>query len=327
MEGSVKILVTGGSGFIGSALVKGLVAEGHHVRVLDDNSRGRPRRLASVERDIELVDGDVRDPVVVDRATEGMEAVAHLAFVNGTQFFYEKPKLVLEVGVKGALNTLEAAIRHGVKRYWYTSSSEVYQTPPSVPTAEHAPMCIPDPLNPRYSYAGGKLISELLAINYGREAFDQTVIVRPHNVYGPDMGWEHVIPQMALRAKTLSEQQPDGPLRFPIQGDGSQSRAFVYIDDFVRGCMAAFLRGEDQQIYHVGTNDERTIHELAELVVHEVGRAVEIVAGDLPPGGTLRRCPGIRKVAALGYAPEVSLEEGVATTVAWYLENAGLQHA
>ena len=184
---SLKVLVTGGSGFIGSAVVKGLLKRGHSVRVLDDNSRGNPRRLVEVADDIEFMQGDVRDADAVDRATAGVDAVAHLAFVNGTEFFYTKPKLVLEVGVKGALNTLESAIKHNVPQYWLMSSSEVYQTPPMVPTDESVGFSIPDPLNPRYSYGGGKAISELMAINYGRGLFEKTIIVRPHNVFGPDM--------------------------------------------------------------------------------------------------------------------------------------------
>jgi nucleoside-diphosphate-sugar epimerase len=321
----VKILVTGGSGFIGAALVERLVGAGHAVRVLDDDSRGRPRRLEAVGKEIEFVLGDVRDPDAVDRAMKGMDAVAHLAFVNGTEFFYKKPKLVLEVGVKGALNTLESAIRHRVPRYWLMSSSEVYQTPPAVPTAEDAPYFIPDPLNPRYSYGGGKLISELLAINYGREGFEQVVVVRPHNVYGPDMGWEHVVPQFVLRAVEAARANPTGPLPFPIQGDGSQTRAFCYIDDFTEGCFLAFTGGAHLGIYHVGTPEEVSIRQVAEEVVLRFGREPKIIPGDLPEGGTPRRCPDIGKVAALGYSPRFDLAAGLALTVPWYRDNARLR--
>ena len=196
-----SILVTGGSGFIGSALVKALVRDGHSVRVLDDNSRGAPRSLREVEGDIEFIGGDIRDAAAVARAVHGMDEVHHLAFVNGTEFFYSAPELVLDVGVKGMINVIDACRSEGVGSLVLASSSEVYQTPPHVPTDEHAPLIVPDPTNPRYSYGGGKIISELMALNYGRKYFERVLIFRPHNVYGPDMGWEHVVPQFARGSK------------------------------------------------------------------------------------------------------------------------------
>ncbi|MCA9543518.1 MAG: SDR family NAD(P)-dependent oxidoreductase, partial [Myxococcales bacterium] len=189
-------LVTGGSGFIGAALVRELVAHGHSVRVLDDHSRGRPQRLADLEAKIQLVDGDVRDLDAVMAATEGCQFVWHLAYVNGTRFFYEKPDVVLEVGVKGALNTVEAALECGVERYVLASTSETYNQPTHVPTTEAERLMIPDITNPRFSYGGGKIASELLALHLGGHRGLETVIFRPHNIYGPDMGFEHVIPEI-----------------------------------------------------------------------------------------------------------------------------------
>jgi nucleoside-diphosphate-sugar epimerase len=227
-----RILVTGGTGFLGSSLVRYLIQRGCTIRVLDDDSRGNVGRLQDIRSDFEFVSGDVRDPEAVRRATKGVDAVAHLAFVNGTEFFYSKPELVLEIAVKGALNTLEAAIAENVEDYYLMSSSEVYQTPPTVPTDESAPFSIPDPLNPRYSYGGGKIISELLAINYGRKRFKRLVIVRPHNAYGPNMGNEHVIPQFALRIREAAKQHLTGSVPLSIQGDGTQTRSFIYVSDF-----------------------------------------------------------------------------------------------
>lgn len=319
-----KVLVTGGSGFIGGSMARGLLNRGYSVRVLDDNSRGNPRRLKDIIDDIEFIAGDVRDADTVDRATRGVDIVAHIAFVNGTESFYTRSKLVLEVGVKGSINTLESAIRHGVSEYWYMSSSEVYQTPPQVPTNENAPFFIPDPLNPRYSYGGGKIAGELLTINYGRDTFDRAVIVRPHNVFGPDMGFEHVIPQFTLRAVETIEATNENPVPFPIQGDGTQTRSFVYIDDFVDGGLLAFTQGEKLGIYHVGTTDERTIGDVAHTVVRYLGREIDLQPGELPKGGTYRRCPDITKVAGLGYAPKVSFDEGIRLTVDWYASNRQL---
>jgi nucleoside-diphosphate-sugar epimerase len=319
-----RILVTGGSGFIGSGLVQALVKAGHRVRVLDDNSRGSPRRLANVANDIEFIAGDIRDPVAVEKAVQGIDEVHHLAFVNGTEFFYSRPELVLDVGVRGMINVIDACRKHGIGTLVLASSSEVYQTPPKTPTDESVPLSIPDPLNPRYSYGGGKLISELLAINFGRKFFDRVLIFRPHNVYGPDMGWEHVIPQFALRLDAAAKKQPSGKLIFEIQGTGKETRSFCFIDDLVSGVMVMLEKGEHLGIYHIGAAEEIAIAELAHRIARISGREIELVAGKPVAGGTARRCPDISKLAGLGYKPRVPLSEGLKPTLEWYRRNVGL---
>ena len=319
---SRRYLVTGGAGFIGSAIVRRLLADGASVRVLDDYSRGSPRRLADVSKDVESVNGDVRNSAAVDRACSGVDSVIHLASVNGTQFFYSKPETVLEVGIKGMLNVIDAAIHHDVAELVVASSSEVYQTPEHVPTAEDAKLSIPDPLNPRYSYAGAKIASELLALNYGRKHIGRVLIFRPHNVYGPDMGEEHVIPQLTLRLLGLADGRP-GPVDLPIQGSGNETRSFVYIDDLVNGVACVIDKGTHMNIYHVGTTTEISIAELAMRIGAACGIAVRLVPSAPAAGGTPRRCPDISKLARLGYAPRVSLDAGLAKTVAWYRERPG----
>jgi len=319
-----RILVTGGSGFIGSGLVKALVRGGHRVRVLDDNSRGSPRRLSDVTEDIEFIPGDIRDPAAVMKAVQGMDEVHHLAFINGTEFFYTQPDLVLDVGVRGMVNVIDACRKYGVGSLILASSSEVYQTPPNIPTDESAPLTIPDPLNPRYSYGGGKLISELMAINFGRKYFERVLIFRPHNVYGPDMGWEHVIPQLALRLDVAARQQLTGIIRFEIQGSGQETRSFCFIDDLVAGVLVMRDKGEHLGIYHVGTMEEVSIGDLARRVAAQAGRDIDLVAGKPAPGGTARRCPDISKLGRLGYKPRVTLSDGLKPTLDWYWRNVQL---
>lgn len=118
-------LVTGGTGFLGAALVRRLLADGARVRVLDDDSRGAVGRLADLRGNFEFVKGDVRDPSAVAAAAKGVDSVCHLAFVNGTEFFYSKPELVLEVGVKGMMNVLDACLAHNIPELVLASSSEV----------------------------------------------------------------------------------------------------------------------------------------------------------------------------------------------------------
>lgn len=311
-------LVTGGSGFIGSSLVCSLVRAGHRVRVLDDNSRGSLDRLREVKDDIEFVAGDIRQAERVRQACRGMDAVCHLAYINGTEYFYSKPALVLEVGVKGMLNVLDGCRAEGVGELLLMSSSEVYQTPPIIPTPEDVPLVVPDVLQARYSYGGGKIISELLALNYGRENFSRVIVVRPHNVYGPDMGFQHVIPQFALRLEEALSAGTSTPVRFPIQGSGEETRSFVYIDDFSRAMELVLERGEHLQVYHLGNDSEVSIAQLAHTVAEAMGTHIELQAGELLPGSTLRRCPDISKLRKLGFQPSVPLTDGVARYVSWF---------
>src|SRR5207249_846299 len=182
-------------------------------------------------------------------------------------------------------------------------------------------LSIPDPLNPRYSYAGGKIISELLALNYGRKKLRRAVIFRPHNVYGPDMGWEHVIPQLALRMHELSGESK-GTVVLPIEGSGNETRSFVFIDDLIAGLMLVLEKGEHLAIYNIGTEEEISIKQLAEEVARYFDREVRVAPGQLKAGGTLRRCPSIKRIRALGYKPVVSLKQGLAATIRWYVKHA-----
>lgn len=325
MKNPRSFLVTGGTGFIGAALVKRLVKDGFKVRVLDNNWRGKVSKLGDTFKQVEFVEADIRNSEAVIQAAQGMDCFVHLAYVNGTEFFYSQPELVLDVAVRGMLNSLDACRKNGIKQYILASSSEVYQTPPTVPTDETVPLSIPDVMNPRYSYGGGKLICELMAINYGRTGFDRVMTFRPHNVYGPDMGWEHVLPQFILRAKEAVAKHPTGPVPFEIQGDGSQTRAFVHIDDFTDGIMTMVHKGSHLGLYHIGTSEELTIRQVAEAVLKAMDREVKIIPGPEPKGATPRRCPDISRLRGLGYSPKISFQEGIRPMVDWYLKNAHLR--
>jgi nucleoside-diphosphate-sugar epimerase len=315
-------LVTGGTGFIGSGLIKGLLQAGHRVRSLDNDSRGHVRRLGALAQDIERLTGDIRDPVGVQNAAKGVDAVAHLAYVNGTEFFYSRPELILDVAIKGMINVVDACRAENVPELILASSSEVYQSPPVVPTPEAVPLVVPDIHNPRYSYGGGKIACELMALHMAGRFMKKVVIFRPHNVYGPDMGREHVIPQFALRLRDLNHSQKTGRIPFPIQGNGSETRSFIFLDDAVQGILCSIECGEHLGVYHVGTEIERSIADVAHGVARCLGREIELVPGPLQKGSTPRRCPDIAKLKALGFAPQVSFEEGLAQTVRWYNEQA-----
>ena len=275
----MRYLVTGGAGFIGSALTRTLAAAGHEICVLDDMSRGRLDRLNGIGCD--FVHGDVRDPAVVTRAMQGCGRVIHAAYLQGTQTFYAEPREVLDVALRGILNVLSACEATGCGELLLISSSEAYQVAPVVPTPEDIPLVVPDVLNPRYSYGGGKIASELAALAWARHgSLDRLVIARPHNIYGPDMGREHVIPEFCLRMNELAAR-PDyngvrsvtQPIPFPIQGTGQETRSFCYIDDCVDQLLMLAAapgdpgpqlgHGEHMGVYHVGTMDEHTIADVA----------------------------------------------------------------
>lgn len=316
-----RVVVTGGGGFIGAYLVRRLVRDGWDVAVVDTMVRGEAGRLAEVIDDIDLFTCDVRDEDALNNAFAGAETVMHLAAINGTENFYQHPELVLDVGLRGALAVVNAGRNAGVADLVVASSAEVYQTPSVVPTPETIPLMLPDSLNPRYSYGGSKIVSELIAFDYAQEHYRKVQVFRPHNVYGPDMGYKHVIPQFIDRAAALQCQAHAGPARFEIEGDGAQTRAFCYVDDVVNGVLTMYRSGGHREIFHIGNDEEVSIRDLALRVASTVGVEIEIVPTKAAVGGTQRRCPDIGKMRGLGYTPAVDLDEGLQRTVAWYLQH------
>ena len=319
-----SVLVTGGAGFIGAATVRKLVERGNNVSVLDNSSRGNRRRLSGILDDVRFIDADIRDLASVVNACSGMDAVVHMAYINGTEFFYSKPDVVLDVAVRGMLNVLEGCRIGNVSDFLLASSSEVYQTPSIIPTSESVPLSIPDVLNPRYSYGGGKIICELLALHYNRDVFRRLVIFRPHNVYGADMGWEHVMPELSMQAIRQAGLTSAGPINIHVQGDGRQTRAFVYIDDAAEAVCRLLDAGEHRTIYNIGTDEEVPISKVINLIGNSIGRSIETISGPVPAGGTLRRCPDIARLKSLGHVSKVRLGEGVQRLVEWYSANQSL---
>jgi nucleoside-diphosphate-sugar epimerase len=303
-------LVTGGAGFIGSALAHRLVREGHDVTVLDRFSRGKSERLP---KGVRTIKGDIRKGATVRYAVRDQDVIWHLAYVQGTQTFYADPKDVISVALRGIMNVLDAC---DGQELFLVSSSEAYQTPPEgmFPTGETVPLSVPDVTCARYSYGGGKIASEIATLAYAQAgALGRAVIVRPHNVFGPDMGHEHVIPEFAVRMRELDGRE------FRIQGTGAETRSFCFIDDCIDGLVVLLERGEDRNVYHLGNPaEEHTIMDLAFLVAKWFGREILVVPGKLPKGSPTRRLPDISKMAALGFKPRVSLNEGLAQTLDWY---------
>ena len=250
-------LVTGGTGFIGSNICKLLIKKKYRVKIFDNNLRGDLNNIKKIKKKIKFIKGDIRNIDALIRASRNTDAVIHLAYINGTKYFYTKPVLVLDVAVKGIINVIEACMKNGIKELYLASSSEVYQTPNKIPTDEHESLKIPNIFNPRYSYGGGKILTELMGIHYGKKYFKKMIIFRPHNVYGPNMGYEHVIPEFIKRFKSLKKK------KFKIQGTGNEIRSFIYIEDFIAAFNTILNRGKHLNIYNIGTNEKIKIKDLA----------------------------------------------------------------
>ena len=311
-----NFLVTGGSGFIGFNIVKSLIKK-HNVTILDNNFRGSFNKFSQIKDKVKIINGDIRDYNTVCKSLKHINAVVHLAYINGTNFFYTKPTEVLEVATKGIVNIIDGCIKNNIKELYLASSSEVYQKPEKVPTKEDDVILkIPDVYNPRYSYGGGKILTELFGIHYGKKFFKKLIIFRPHNVYGEDMGKEHVIPQLTIRAKNLNKNK-----KFYIKGSGNEIRSFIYIDDFVDALNLLIEKGKHLQIYNIGTTDKIKIKFLAKLILQIMGLKANINKSPIAFGGTQIRCPDISKIKKLGFYPKINLKEGLKRTIKWYNKN------
>lgn len=311
-----RYLLTGGAGFIGSAIAQKLIKSGDRVVILDNESRGSIESLAKKKTKFTFIKGDIRDPKIVDKASRGVNCIIHLAYINGTEFFYSMPERVLEVGVKGMTNVLDACIKNSVGELILISSSEVYGSPSIIPTPEEVPLTIPDVSNPRYSYAGGKIISELMVHNFGKKYMKRVFVVRPHNVYGPNMGREHVIPQLMIRMQQL-KRKSDAVL-LPLQGTGFETRSFIYIDDFADAFILLLKKGKHLETYNIGTMQEVSIKYLASQIAKLLRLTIKIQSRKRPEGSPLRRCPDTQKIQKLGFKPKLSLSEGLKKTLLWY---------
>ena len=196
----MNILLTGAGGFIGSHLYKELNSEHKVFRVFYPSGYIEGQNSFSVNlTNIAAVNKLIKDL----SKQQKIDAIIHLAFINGTKNFYSMPSKIIDIGIRGLLNVYDAAKYFGIKNLFIASSGEVYQKPSIVPTPEDVPLIIPDVTNPRYSYGGTKILYELMGQHYKREEFDRVILFRPHNVYGSDMGNDHVIPELINKIKII----------------------------------------------------------------------------------------------------------------------------
>ena len=264
-----KILITGGGGFIGSYLANDL-SNKFSVTIVDNYIRGDESRL---NKKVTQISADLTQIKDFKKLNNYYDWIFHLAAVNGTDNFYEINETVFNVGIKSILNIYDFFGNKNISLI-IASSAEVYQTPISIPTTEDEPLKIPDVKNPRYSYGGSKIFSELVAFNYNKDAFKKVLIFRPHNIYGPNMGFKHVIPQLILKINNAITNNLN---YIKLIGSGHETRAFCYVLDVVNGLKILMEKGIDREIYHIGNSDEEIkILDLAQLLVDNFGKKILI---------------------------------------------------
>ena len=312
-----KVLVTGGAGFIGSHLVEALVREGASVRAVDNLENGSLSNLESCRTKVEFLRGDLTQPETCKRAVKGIEIVCNLAArVGGIEYNMKQPATMFTSNVLINTLMLEAARSEGVERYLCVSSACVYPRNSTIPTPE-AEGFKGEPESTNRAYGWAKRMAEIHAQTCAQEFGLKIAIVRPHNTYGCR---DHFDPERAHVIPAILRRVFDGEEPLVVWGDGEQTRAFVYVEDVVRGMLLALEKYPEAVPLNIGTEEEIKIRDLANLIVELSGKRSRIVFDASKPSGQARRKADITRARTLiGYEPEVSLEQGLPKVVEWYV--------
>jgi UDP-glucose 4-epimerase len=306
----VKVLVTGGGGFVGSHTVDRLLADGHEVRVLDNFATGRRENLLDVRSDIELVEGDIQSYERVSNAVRGCEIVIHEAALPSVPRSVQDPLTSNATNVTGTLNVLLASRDAGVERVVYASSSSIYGANPELPKHE---ALLPQPISP---YAVAKLAGEGFCRSFWEVFGLETVALRYFNVFGPRQDplsqYAAVIPNFVT---ALMNGRPPR-----VFGDGEQSRDFTFVGNVVEGNVRAMhAQGVGGRVFNVAAGRRTSLNALLQTLERLTGRHVEPSYEDPRPGDVRHSQADISAADRdLGFRPEISLEEGLRLTLDWF---------
>lgn len=312
----MKILVTGGAGFIGSHLVRKLLQGGHQVTAFDDfndfyDPKIKRENASEFSGAVSIIEGDICDTAKVDAVfAEGkFDTVVHLAARAGVRPSIEHPGLYIQTNVGGTFNLLEAARKQGCEHFIFASSSSVYGLTKTIPFSEDVP--IPQTLSP---YAATKLAGEQLCGNYSYLYGMRVVCLRFFTVYGPGQR-----PDLAIHKFTDSICRGKAIPKF---GAGDTRRDYTYVDDIVQGIEGAIAySGPHFDIFNLGENQTTTLNELISALEAALGK--DAVIDQLPEqkGDMPLTCADINKAKRLlGYNPQTKIAEGIPKFVAWYLD-------
>ena len=307
-------LVTGGGGFIGSNMIRFLLAKGQKVRVLDNFETGKRENLAEVSRDIELIEGDIRDMSVVKRAVEGAEVVYHLAALGSVPRSMKDPAMAHDVNVNGTFNVLMAARDAKVRRVVFASSSSVYGQSPVLPQHENLPLA---PISP---YGATKAIAEIYFRAFYETYGFQSVCLRYYNVFGPrqDPTSQYAAAIPLFVSALMRNQSPK------IFDDGEQSRGFTYIENVMQAnWLAANAKETHGEAMNISTSSAVTVNTVVKTISKLLGKEhIKPVYVPPRPGDIKYSLADVKKAKKIiGYEPLVTFEEGIAKAIDWYKEN------
>ncbi len=309
----MRVLVTGGAGFIGSNLVHQLCRDGHDVRVFDDLSTGRVTNLDGLFPGLEFQEADLRDPAACAKAVDGREVIFHLAALNSVPRSLKEPVATHEVNVSGTVHLLHAARQAGVRRVVFASSSSVYGDHEEARDRETLPY------RPKAPYPVSKVAGELYCRTFSQNFGLETVILRLFNVFGPRQNplseYAAVIPRF-LQAMRRGE-----PLT--VFGDGTGGRDFTYVDNVVHAfLLAAAAPGVSGEAFNIACGRSRALNELVYHLQRVLDRVAKVNYAPHRPGDRLNSEADIAKAERmLGYTAPVDFVDGLRRTAAWFAEH------
>jgi UDP-glucose 4-epimerase len=308
----MKVLVTGGGGFIGSNLVRALVERGDDVRVLDNFSTGNRANLADLADDVEVAEGELRSYERVHAATRGIEVVFHQGALPSVPRSVQDPLTTSAVNVEGTLNVLLASRDEGVRRVVFASSSSVYGNSDELPRVETQHL---DPISP---YGVSKLAAERYCVSFARVYPIETVALRYFNVFGPHQDptsqYAAVVPRFVT---AIAEERP-----VDVYGDGRQQRDFTFVSNIVEAnLLAAEAEGVSGRVVNVATGRGTSVNELADTVAAVLGKEVEREFHPQRAGDVRDSWADVdRARELLGWRPRIDLEEGLRIVADIFLE-------
>lgn len=314
-----KVLVTGGTGFIGSHVVENLITLGSRVTVFDRMSNGAIKNIEYLKNEVNFIRGDCTNMVDAEKACANQEIVLNLAaHVGGIEYNLSHQATMLRDNLLIATTMLDAALTNKVERFLVVSSACVYPRDCKIPTPEtEGFVSEPEPTNGGYGW--GKRMSELLGKYYAQQFGMKIGIVRPYNCYGPrdnfDPKVSHVIPGLIKRVL-------DGENPVVVWGSGRQTRAFLYVEDLARGIISAIEKYPVPDPINLGSEEEISIKDLVEKIVLISGKKSEVEFDTSKPDGSPRRsCDNSKAKEKIGFVATTIFDDGLRKTIDWYKKN------